>query len=240
MDPTQPLAEGLAPAFAIFWRWFVPVFLLGVGLKVLLGSFLKGMVGERQVARVLERVAMDVRNDVLVPDGGGGLTQVDHLVLAPDGIWVIETKNYGGSIFGGEREKSWTQKMGSKRFRFRNPLRQNYGHIKAIEAALPDTPVHGRVVFSDRARFPKGMPQGVIQVGNLERELGLVFGSEAVPRDLKVKWEALEHRIRSGRDARKAHLAGIEKSFAENLRRVFAYGLIGAGLALFVGARMVF
>ncbi|MBL3591311.1 MAG: NERD domain-containing protein [gamma proteobacterium endosymbiont of Lamellibrachia anaximandri] len=60
----------------------------------------------------LKDIGEDVLNDILIPDGKGGLTQLDHVVLAPSGLWVIETKNYKGLIFGGEREKCWTQRLG--------------------------------------------------------------------------------------------------------------------------------
>ncbi len=44
-------------------------------------------------------------NDVTLPDEQGGTTQIDHIVLSPFGVFVIETKNYKGWIFGGERQK---------------------------------------------------------------------------------------------------------------------------------------
>jgi hypothetical protein len=66
------------------------------------GEFKAGIIGrkgEGAVARVLSALADPVLHDVLLPDPLG-VTQVDHLVCAPDAILVIETKTYGGYITG--------------------------------------------------------------------------------------------------------------------------------------------
>jgi len=43
------------------------------------------------------------------PDGKG-TTQIDHIVVSRYGIFVIETKNYRGWIFGSEKQRDWTTK----------------------------------------------------------------------------------------------------------------------------------
>ena len=65
---------------------------------------------------------------------------------------------------------------------FPNPLRQNHGHTEAVKALVPGVRVIGRVVFTNSARFPQGMPPGVSSlhslVGDLREELGIeLFGS---------------------------------------------------------------
>lgn len=63
-------------------------------------------------------------------------TQIDHIVISKYGIFVIETKNYGGWIYGSEHQKQWTQKLYKKSFKFQNPLHQNYKHIKFLQSIL--------------------------------------------------------------------------------------------------------
>jgi len=75
---------------------------------------------------MLTRVAEGARTDVLLPNGRGGWTQIDHLALMPSGIWVVETKNYQGRIFSKARQKTWTQKLGRHRNQFQSPLHPNY------------------------------------------------------------------------------------------------------------------
>ena len=73
-----------------------------------------------------------VMNDVLLPDGfpsGQGTTQIDHIVFSPFGIFVVETKNYSGWIFGNPKSAKWCQCFYGKRFYFQNPYRQNYKHV---------------------------------------------------------------------------------------------------------------
>ena len=230
MDVAEIFAEGIRPFWVIFWKWIVPGLLGLSGLKLLVEPALKGAAGEKRVARLLGKMGAEVRNDVLLPDGNGGLTQVDHLALGRSGIWVVETKNYGGSIFGKPGDKRWTQKLGHQTNRFQNPLHQNFAHIKAVEAALPDTPVFGHVVFTDRARFPKGVPEGVTQTKDLVRALKAEIGAGDIPPALRAKWEALGHRIRTGKEARKAHREGLQRKQGKSLRKPVALALLGAGV----------
>ena len=100
--------------------------------------------GERLVGRHLERNYRDWThfNDLLLPSGQG-TTQIDHILVSPAGVFVIETKDMNGWVFGSPGQKQWTQSFAagrwsrrfgvkSKRFRFYNPLLQNEGHAKAL------------------------------------------------------------------------------------------------------------
>ena len=81
-------------------------------------------------------------NDVLLPSGQG-TTQIDHILVSPDGVFLIETKDMNGWVFGSPGQKQWTQSFAagrwsrkagikSKKFKFYNPLLQNEGHAKAF------------------------------------------------------------------------------------------------------------
>jgi hypothetical protein len=178
----------------------------------LLGTFLpqlRGLLGERAVARVLKRHSAQVANDLILPDGRGGLTQIDHLALTSSAILVIETKHYSGLILGRQHEPQWTQMLGRRRYAFQNPLRQNHGHIKAVQALIPHLPVEGHVVFVGGARFPKGRPPGVDDLAALERALtGL--GRQTIPLALQLAWNDLIAQARRDRQARREHLASVK------------------------------
>ena len=237
VSAATPITEAAAPYLALFWEWVLPAGVLALAVPFLLPRELRGRTGEARVSRALRERAAEVRDDVLLPNGRGGLTQVDHLALTPAGIWVVETKDYGGLIFGREREPLWTQKLRRTSRRFGNPLHQNFGHVKAVEAALPGAPVFGLVVFTDRSRFPRGMPEGVVQAGDLEGALAGRFGAGPVPVSVRARWDALGYLIREGKAERDAHRAQV----GALRRRRIALGM-GAGLAvlavvLFVGMR---
>ncbi len=90
--------------------WPVPVALALFALLALAIPRLRGKLGERRVANLLDRLgAGEALHDVILPDSRGGLTQVDHLVLTPSGLLVVETKNYRGQIFGQAHDAQWTQ-----------------------------------------------------------------------------------------------------------------------------------
>ncbi|WP_261381465.1 nuclease-related domain-containing protein [Paenibacillus cremeus] len=75
------------------------------------------------------------------------------MVVSPYGIFVIETKNYYGEIKGTRKDNQWSV---SNRFKMYNPIMQNYGHIKALEALLPaqsNLKFISMVSFTMRCRF---------------------------------------------------------------------------------------
>lgn len=90
----------------------------------------KGYIGESKVSVAamfgLPRSTYTSFRDVTLPVPDG-TTQVDHIFVSRFGVFVVETKNMGGWIFGGERDRQWTQVFrNGQKARFQNPLRQNY------------------------------------------------------------------------------------------------------------------
>ncbi len=70
---------------------------------------LKGKQGERLVRKKLGKsisYKKCVYNDMVIQDGNM-TCQIDHIVVNKNGIFVIETKNYSGSIFGDDHSQQW-------------------------------------------------------------------------------------------------------------------------------------
>ena len=123
----------------------------------------KGDAGELVVDNVLrfelEADTYRVISNLMLP-AKGGTTQIDHVVVSRYGLFVVETKNCKGWIFGGEHQATWTKKVYKASYRFQNPLHQNYKHIKTI-AELTGIPEHyfkSLIVFLRDATFKTGMP----------------------------------------------------------------------------------
>ncbi|ANH84188.1 nuclease-related domain-containing protein [Bacillus anthracis] len=96
----------------------------------------KGKAGEKLVKRMLSKLdpkSYYVLHNVTVYTEYGDTTQIDHIVIAETGVFVVETKNYEGWIYGSEKAARWTQGIFRKKSSFQNPFHQNYKHIKAIE-----------------------------------------------------------------------------------------------------------
>lgn len=106
-----------------------------------LKSSFKGFLGETVINVAmwlkLEKDVYHRLNNITLPLANSGSTQIDHIIVSVYGIFVIETKNYKGWIYGSENQRQWTQVFpnGSK-YKFQNPLRQNYLHIKTLADLL--------------------------------------------------------------------------------------------------------
>jgi len=154
----------------------MPVLLLALILS-LLGRLLrsakvKGRIGEAIVSiRALKRLdprVYRVFNDLVLPrPDGRGTTQIDHVVVSPFGIFVIETKNYRGWIFGDESSRYWTQVIYGKKSRFQNPLHQNALHLRALAKAteLPVHCFHNLIFFVGEAILKTELPPQVMTEG---------------------------------------------------------------------------
>ena len=162
------ISQIFAPFISTLW-WLIPLLLI-VGAIKAFKPYLKGKMEEFAVAVHVKLYLKDhyiLLNDLTLPDGEGATTQIDHLLLSPFGVFVIETKNYKGWIFGSERQKQWTQKIYKKSFKFQNPIHQNYKHMKVLEQVLSDIVdkdnMHSVIVFMPEAVFKTEMPSNVFR-----------------------------------------------------------------------------
>lgn len=94
-------------------------------------------------------------------------TQVDHILVSRFGVFVIETKDYKGWIFANPKQASWTQVLFNSKFRFQNPIHQNFRHVRAVQDLLdflPPEAVRSIVVFTGDAEFKTDVPPGVFDL----------------------------------------------------------------------------
>lgn len=130
-----------------------------------------GELGEHKINIQLDQLPKECKHvsDLMIrnPKSSTGYSQIDHVVITPYGIFVIETKNYKGEIKGGKGDRQWTV---SNRFKMYNPLRQNYSHIKALESILPShrNPIFiSMISFTMRCRFSIDLELRQIQSNEL-------------------------------------------------------------------------
>jgi hypothetical protein len=122
----------------------------------------------------LERVALAAAHQVLVPDGMGGFIHIDHILLTPRGILVLDTRRVTGLIFGGDQMSDWTVMGRGHRYTFDNPQPALYDRIAAVKALVGDVPVEGRLLFSNVGKFTKGIPKWVVMLDGVEMEFPVV------------------------------------------------------------------
>ncbi|WP_417446106.1 nuclease-related domain-containing protein [Kangiella sp.] len=144
--------------------WLIPVlFILGF----LQSPYIKGKAGERRVKSASSRLdpsRYTIFHDVTLSTHDG-TTQIDHIIISRQGIFVIETKNYSGWIFGSEKDRFWTQVIYKNKNKFQNPLFQNYKHIKVLRdlLQLPIQYFHSVIVFADNSAFKTSLPANIIR-----------------------------------------------------------------------------
>ena len=200
----------LSQLFSTFW-WVILAF-VAIAIIKAFKPFIKGKVGELAVAVQVKLYLKDPQyillNDCTLPDEQAGTTQIDHILLSPYGIFIIETKNYKGWIFGSERQKMWTQKIFKKSYKFQNPLHQNYKHQKVLELVLADiiAPeyLHSIVVFMPDCEFKTDMPVNVFR-GAAWVDYVKNFKEEVIPAmklkriQLRIEKEVLEKSWKTNR-----------------------------------------
>lgn len=154
-----------------------------------------GELGEHKINIQLDQLPKECKSlsDLLLPNPKSrtGYAQIDHVVISPYCLFVIETKNYNGEIKGGRTDQQW---LVSHRYKMYNPLKQNYGHIKAIESLIKGVAAVkfiSMVSFTMRCRFSIAPELRHIQSDELvvyDVEL-----SEFIARKLlRLKMESLE------------------------------------------------
>ena len=175
----------------------VAIVLVGAGGYVAVGAYQRRARRKQLLAR-LDRIAYESAHQVLVPDGMGGFIHIDHLLLTPRGILVLDTRRVAGLIFGGDQMSDWTV-MGRNRFTFDNPQPALYDRIAAVKALVGDYPVEGRLLFSNVGKFTKGMPKYVMMLDGIEVEFPQVDrslkGSGALEQAAEI-WTRLVAQLR--------------------------------------------
>lgn len=119
---------------------------------------LKGAKGEDRIRTLLNELGQPSLHDFRLPKASGdGTTQIDHLVLLPRALMVIETKHYAGHLSGHPNDEYWRQRLGKEeegRLIY-SPFRQNASHCAAVRAvtshACLDVEILNRVVLTGRA-----------------------------------------------------------------------------------------
>ena len=158
MDFTLIIQAAIKPIL-----WALP-FIVIIGL--LKTPKVKGIFGEAFVKLLAKfklpaDVYIPIHNVTLpTPDG---TTQIDHIFVSEFGVFVVETKNMKGWIFGGENQAQWTQQIYKEKNKFQNPLRQNYKHVKTLESALeiPPEAIKSVIAFMGEGKFKTNMPSNV-------------------------------------------------------------------------------
>jgi len=181
------------------WIWLgAAVALLAVGVAAGLRAY-RRRARRRALLSRLERIAFRAVHQVEVPDGMGGFIHIDHMLLTPRGVLILDTRRVPGLIFGGDQMSEWTVMGRSRRYTFDNPQPALYDRIAAVKALVGDVSVEGRLLFSDAGKFTKGKPKWVLMLAGLELEFPFVdraMTSSPSVAQFEVAWQQLTAQLR--------------------------------------------
>jgi hypothetical protein len=128
-------------------------------------------------------------HDVILPTRNG-TTQFDHIIVSPFGVFIIETKNLKGWIFGSEDQAKWTQSLYGKNYSFQNPIRQIFRQKKGLSEHLKlnEHFIHTIIYFVGDCKFKTNMPYNVLRSGlssYIKQHTNRILASEEIERITK-------------------------------------------------------
>lgn len=114
----------------------------------------KGEKGEKLIENILRQYAPKdcIFRNVYIIKPNGVTTEIDLIMVSRFGVFVIESKNYSGVVYGSISEQMWQQERMNV-IEFYNPIKQNRGHISALKTFLEfnDDVYYSMIVFGNNA-----------------------------------------------------------------------------------------
>ena len=195
--------------------------LFGILVKIFYPKF-RGFMGEFWVRTELNKLPQKdyiILNDIML-ENERGTHQIDHIVISKYGIFVIEMKNYYGKIIGDEYKSNWLQYLGKNKYYFKNPIHQNYGHIKVLEEILNlDEDFFIPIVcFSNQVSLKISTKNIVIQLDDLLKIIKK-FDTIRLDNDINLISNKIKTLNILNKDKRQKHVKDIkEKLHNENTK----------------------
>ena len=187
----------------------------GIGLIKFL--FNTGYFGEGLTFMRLENIPIysKILANAYIPTEDG-TTEIDLVYINTNGIYVIESKNYSGWIFGSAKSREWTSNIYGKKYKFFNPIWQNKKHIDSLKNILPELTFKSLIVFSDRCEFKKvnANKKVVLKRNDLEQRI-LEDKSKQILTNAEVDdvYNKLKPYANRSEDEKQAHINRLNKKY---------------------------
>jgi hypothetical protein len=154
----------------------------------------------RKIKSVIKIYSDVFARDVIFPDGMGGYYFIDYLILLPARILALNLPKVEGYVFGGENIELWTNVEKDKSTKFKNPLEEVNLFAKHAADQLKFDGIIAMVLFNSRSGFPKGVPEGVLQLASFEENMAAWAAETPVPEATKQSWERLSALLAESRE----------------------------------------
>lgn len=202
---------------------FTTIFLLGIYLKTNKG---KGKLGELILSIMiyysLDKNKYKTINNVTLKLSENDTTQIDLIIISIYGIFVIETKNFQGTIYGKKDDKQWTQSFGSGKRRnnkFQNPLFQNYKHIQSLIELinLDKNKVFSLIAFAGNCTLKIEDTDNVVYfskiINLIKNKKQILFSNEEVNLIFE---KIIKMQMKKNSETDKKHIQNLENRFKKN------------------------
>lgn len=148
----------------------------------------RGIVGELVVRIILGKTKEGekyVINNLMLVDNGKS-SQIDHVLINQNGVFVIETKNYSGRIYGNESQQEWTQVLsyGRVKNKLYNPVKQNATHVYRLKKLLPEETYIDSVVVLVQNNTKYIQAKGVLNLMQLAKYVSATNGHALTPNEM--------------------------------------------------------
>lgn len=184
-------------------------------------NILKGWIGEKKTTFYLwlslHKKLYRRFNNIILPSNNG-TTQIDHLIVSVYGLFIVETKNKSGWIFGSENQQTWTQSIYGRKYSFQNPLRQVFRQKKILSEFLDldESNIYTVVFFVGNCKFKTTLPDNVINSGVgrfIKRFRNQVLLTEDVNRVIYV----LERHLAESALSEGDHMRSLRERHSSNI-----------------------
>lgn len=153
----------------------------------------------RRIKQIISGKADAIIKDAVIPDGIDGYLFADYLMLLRDAIVVMKVESRKGYLFGGENLDEWSCVENRRTQKFRNPLVEVGLFAQQAKHICDFDDVQACVLFGSNSEFPKGVPQGVLQMARFEEQLQALCGNGNRHEAAQQAWARLSAMNDEGR-----------------------------------------
>lgn len=193
----------------------------------------RGQIGEYKICQNLEFLKeynCKILTNLYIPTSSGKTTEIDIVLITHKGIFVIESKNYKGWIYGNAKQKMWLQTFsnGTKK-EFYNPLWQNYNHIKELKTLLKkDYLINSVIAFSDECELKK-IPKDnantfITSYSNVASKIielcNFIPSNQLTEKEMDAVYKILLPYTQTNRNTKEKHIENIKNSIRDKNNKI--------------------
>ena len=196
--------------------FIISIIVIGL-LSAIFYKKIVGWFGEHWTKQALNKLPKDkyiLLNDMFISTDKG-THQIDHVIVSKYGIFSIETKQYNGYITGNKYDKNWVRHAGNKKYYYTNPIRQNYGHVKALSELLKidESKIYNIVCIPSKAKLKIEHDGELVGYDTIVEKI-LSYKNEVIDNVEKIVNEIELNNI-TDKNAKKEHVKNIKENIID-------------------------